>query len=165
MGWRLCALAISGVLAVTACTDHPDGFHARHLGEYGLGLTLLVPDSAEIRVKDYGAMRDITIRDGADFYLQIFEFQSPTGDSAGEKLRQLNTARRDPFFREVIREDEHGFIYSKLVDTATVDYDFRYIRMLGEQELIFQTGLTGTYSLEAVSRMYLSASGAFLSAD
>ena len=165
MGWRVFALAITGVLAMAACDHRPDGFHPRHLGEYGLDLTLLVPDSADIQVKDYGAMRDITIRDGSDFYLQIFEFQSPTGDSAGEKLRQLNTVRRDPFFRELILEDEHGFIYSKLVDTATVDYDFRYIRMLGDQELIFQTGLTGTYSLEAVSRMYVSASGAFLSAD
>ena len=60
----------------------------------------------------------------------------------------------------MIREDEHGFIYSKLVDTARVDYDFRYIRMLGAQELIFQTGLTGTYSLEAVNRMYETASEA-----
>lgn len=141
------------------CSREPSGYSERHLGEFGLDLILLVPDSAHVQVKEYGPIRDFTVSDGGRFSLQIFEFQSPTGDTAGEKLRQLNTARQDPLFREIVREDDHGFIYAMQADSASVDYDFRYVRMIGDRELIFQTGLVGRYALEDVERMYAAAAG------
>lgn len=147
-------LALGGWLA---CRQAPEGFSPRHLGEFGLDLTLLMPDSARVTVKDYGPMRDLTIQQDTSFSLQIFEFQTPTGDTAGEKLRQLNMARQDPFFRDVVREEDHGFIYAKQLDSTTIDYDFRYVRMLGQRELIFQTSLAGTFSLKAVERMFAAA--------
>ncbi len=150
-------LILALVVLAGGCNREPEGFSERHLLDYGLDLTLLLPDSARVHVKDYGPIRDFTISDGRAFSLQIFEFQSPTGDSAGEKLRQLNTARQDPLFREVVREDDHGFIYAMQADSASVDYDFRYVRMIGDRELIFQTGLVGRYALADVERMYAVA--------
>ena len=150
---RLLLIVVLGV----GCSRQPSGFSERHFGEFGLDLTLMVPDSARVHVKEYGPIRDFTVSDGERFSLQIFEFQSPTGDTAGEKLRQLNTARQDPLFREVVREDDHGFIYAMQADSASVDFDFRYVRMIGDRELIFQTGLVGRYALEDVERMYAAA--------
>jgi hypothetical protein len=124
------------------------------LQSHGIPLTILVPDSAVIQEKDYNFMRDITIKKGDQFFIQIFEFAAPKQDAAGEKLRQLTAVQEDPFFREVIKEEDQGFIFSKLADSTTVDYDFRYVRILGDKELIFQTGLVGSFSLEDVKLMY-----------
>jgi hypothetical protein len=38
----------------------------------------------------------------------------------------------------VIQEDEYGFIFSKYLDSLTVDYDFRVVKLLGDKELIFK---------------------------
>jgi len=147
------------LIVIIACRTEPAGYQTLHLGEYGLDISLSVPDSARITARDYGIVKDITIRDSVDFSIQIFAFVAPTDDTAGEKLRQLQTAREDPYFGELIREDEDGFIFSKHLDSTLTDYDFRYIRIMGDRELIFQTGLVGTFSLDAVRRMYASARG------
>ena len=124
------------------------------LNNHGLPITILAPEDPEVREKDYGIMRDITVKKGDNYYLQIFEFKANTQDAAGEKLRQLAAVQDTPFFLDVIKEDDHGFIYSTQLDSIGVDYDFRYVRILKDKELIFQTGLVGTFSLEDVKRMY-----------
>ncbi len=141
-------------LVLPACRQEPEGFKELDLNPFGLPFSILAPDSAEVIPKDYGVMRDITVRKGEDFFIQIFEFEAPRTDAAGEKLRQLQTVREDPFFHEVIREDEHGFIYATRPDSLQTYYDFRHIRMAGTKELIFQTGLVGRFSLEEVKKMY-----------
>lgn len=137
----------------TGCQKDKD-MNPLDLTDHGLPITILAPDSAVIQEKDYNFMRDITVRKGDHFFLQIFEFAAPRQDAAGEKLRQLAAVQQDPYFQKVIREEDQGFIFSKLADSTQVDYDFRYVRILGEKELIFQAGLVGTFSLDDVTRMY-----------
>ena len=103
-------------------------------------------------------MRDITIRKGDNFFIQIFEFEASNLDAAGEKLKQLTSVKEDPFFKELITEEDQGFIFSRLQDSTKLNYDFRYVKILGLKELIFQTGLVGSFSLEDVRRMYKSVS-------
>jgi hypothetical protein len=124
------------------------------LSPHGLHITIMAPDSAVVQEKDYNFMRDITIRKDSGFFLQIFEFAAPRLDAAGEKLRQLTAVQEDPYFREIIREEDQGFIFSKQADSTTIDYDFRYVKILGDKELIFQAGLVGTFSLPDIERMY-----------
>lgn len=133
-----------------------DSVHMQSLDlqSHGIPVTIMAPDSAIIQEKDYNFMRDITVKKGDQFFIQIFEFAAPKQDAAGEKLRQLTAVREDPFFREVIKEEDQGFIFSKMADSTTLDYDFRYVRILGDKELIFQTGLVGSFSLEDVKLMY-----------
>ena len=143
---------------LTACHNSKDGLVPLDLSPHGLPVTILAPDSAEVQMKDYNFMRDITVRKDSGFFLQIFEFAAPKLDAAGEKLRQLSAVREDPFFKEVIKEDEQGFIFTRQSDSTALEYDFRYVRILGDKELIFQTGLVGTFTLEDVQRMYASVS-------
>jgi hypothetical protein len=117
-------------------------------------MIILAPDSTLVLEKDYKFMRDITIRKAPEFDIQVFELISTTADAAGEKFHQLESVRQDPFFKEIIKEDDYGFIFSKHLDSLTVDYDFRLIKLFGEKELIFQTGLAGSFTLEQVERMY-----------
>jgi len=142
------------LLALLSCQRKDKGMQELDLQSHGLPVTIMAPDSAIIQEKDYNFMRDITIKKGDQFFIQIFEFEAPKQDAAGEKLRQLTAVKEDPFFREVIKEEDQGFIFSKMADSTTMDYDFRYVRILGEKELIFQTGLVGSFSLEDVRLMY-----------
>lgn len=139
---------------LSACRKDGVKMQKLDLQSHGLPVTILAPDSAIIQEKDYNFMRDITVKKGDQFFIQIFEFAAPRQDAAGEKLRQLTAVREDPFFREVIKEEDQGFIFSKMADSIKIDYDFRYVRILGEKELIFQTGLVGSFSLEDVKLMY-----------
>jgi hypothetical protein len=141
------------LLSIACRTDSVD-MKELDLNPHGVPVTIMAPHSAEVRTKDYTIMRDITIRKGEDFFIQIFEINVPQYDAAGEKLRQLATVTQDPFFKEILREDDHGFIYSKHKDSLHVEYDFRYVKIVEDKELIFQTGLVGSFSLEAVKRMY-----------
>ena len=128
------------------------------LNPYGINLTIMTPDSVEIVKKEYAIMRDIIIRKDDWYYVQIFESIATSNDPDEIKRNQLESVRQDKYFKELIREDEHGFIFQKELDNAIVDYDFRYIRIIDDQEIIFQTGLIGTFSLEDVERMYESVS-------
>ena len=139
-----------------SCRRDKVNMQSLDLQSHGIPLTIMAPDSAVIQEKDYNFMRDITIKKGDQFFIQIFEFAAPKQDAAGEKLRQLTAVQEDPFFQEIIKEEDQGFIFSKMADSTTIDYDFRYVRILGDKELIFQTGLVGSFSLEDVKLMYNS---------
>lgn len=146
-------------LVFLACWSDEAGMKELDLSDHGLPIRIIAPDSAVVQEKDYHFMRDITIRKGDQYFLQIFEFAAPRQDAAGEKLRQLSAVKEDPFFKEIIREDDQGFIFSKMADSTRIDYDFRYVRILGDKELIFQAGLVGSFTLEDVNRMYKGVKG------
>jgi hypothetical protein len=153
MKWALTP-AFLLLLLLSACHQDTVSLRPLDLNQYGIPMIILAPDSAVVLEKDYKFMRDITIRKAPEYDLQVFELTSTTADAAGEKFHQLASVRQDPFFKEIVREDDYGFIFSKHLDSLTVDYDFRLIKLFGEKELIFQTGLAGSYSLEQVKRMY-----------
>ena len=142
--------------SLAACRSDEIKMKKLDLQPHGIPLTIMAPDSADIQEKDYPFMRDITIRKDERFFVQIFEFDAPNLDAAGEKLRQLAAVKEDPYFMEIVKEEDQGFIYSRTLDSTALNYDFRYIKILGPKELIFQTGLVGTFSLDDVKRMYKS---------
>lgn len=123
------------------------------LEPYGIGMTIMAPDSASVEVKEYPFTRDITIRKGDDFHIQLFELPSNGNRLPLEKNRQMSAIKKDPTFLEIIEDFEDGFIYSKNLDSLGKDYDFRCFRYLGDKELIFQTGVLSPFTLEEVKRM------------
>ena len=57
-------------------------------------------------------------------------------------------------FSKIVEEDEKGFIFEKKYSEDRISYDFRYVRLQGDKEFVFQTGLLGQFDLEEVKRMY-----------
>ena len=145
--------------SLSACRNDKVKFEKLNLQSHGIPVVIMAPDSAVVQEKDYTFMRDITIRKDETYYIQIFEFDATNLDAAGEKLRQLTSVQSDPFFKELIKEDDQGFIYSRMLDSTRLNYDFRHVKILGAKELIFQTGLVGRFALEDVEQMYKSVSG------
>ena len=146
-----------GLTLLLSCRGEGIKLQKLDLQPHDLPTTIMAPDSAVVQKKDYSFMKDYTIKKGDHFFIQIFEFAAPKLDAAGEKLQQLAAVKEDPFFKEILKEEDQGFIFSRQADSTDsthLAYDFRYIRILGDKELIFQTGLVGSFSLEDVKVMY-----------
>jgi len=69
-----------------------------------------------------------------------------------EKLVEAKSHR---YFSKIISEEDDGFIFEKNVD-GILNYDFRYVKIQGDKEFVFQTGLVGNYSEDDVKSMYAS---------
>lgn len=124
------------------------------LMRHGVPITIMAPDSADVKMMDMGLLKDVTIKKGDDFYIQIFASQASTTDATRVAAQQLNEVKEGRYFSKIIKEEPTGFLYETAIDSSLINYGFRHVRIQGDQEFIFQTGLIGTFSLEDVERMY-----------
>lgn len=133
-----------------------DSYKSLSLLEYGMPITIMAPDSAKVTSQDLGMMKDVTVKSGSDYYIQILSSDARTNDIAKVKAEQLVTVKQNPFFSEIVQEDPAGFIFETRVDSSFLNYGFRFAQLKGNREYIIQTGLIGTFTKEEVMRMYKS---------
>ena len=138
-----------------SCKQEPkDDYKPLDLLQHGFPLTIMAPDSAEVKKMSLTFQQDLTIKKGKDFYVQIFSADASTLDAVKLKEEKLNEVQTNPYFSKIVREDEHGFIYEKSLDSTKHNYDFIFVKILGDKEYIHQAGLVGVFNLEEVERMY-----------
>lgn len=124
--------------------------------EYGFPIKLMAPDSAIVEVNDLAFMKDITVvHDPSNYSIQILVSKASDRDEAGLLAYVKKQTELNPYFSEIVTEDEKGFIFENLIDSVP-SYDFRYVRIKGDKEYIYQTGLSTNFTLEAVDKMYSS---------
>ena len=121
---------------------------------YGMPVTILAPDSPEIKKMDMVVQQDVTVKKGDDYYVQIFSSDAETRDMSVLLREQLDDVKGNPFFHRIVEEESDGFIYENKLDSLTSTYGFRYVRLIGDKQYIFQTGLIGTFTEDEVRRMY-----------
>ena len=121
---------------------------------YEMPIMIKAPADAEIKKMDLIVQKDITVKSGDDFYLQIFESDVTERDPKQVKEDLLKTVQENPYFSELIQEDANGFIYKTQIDSAQENYSFRYVRIQGDKEYTFQTGMIGQFTLDQVRTMY-----------
>ncbi len=126
------------------------------LMSYGMPIKVNCPIDAEINSADYGLMKDITIKKGDNYYVQILSSDAIELDAAKQMKEELAQIKRSKTFTKIIQEDETGFIYEKMRSDSTMNYDFRQVRIQGDKKYIFQTGMVGKFELEDVKYMYKS---------
>ena len=120
----------------------------------GVPISIMAPDSAEVRVSDLVVQKDVTIQRGEHFYVQIFMSDATAANAKALKAEQLEQVKTMPYFSKIIREDDGGFLYENKIDSTNLSYGFRHVRMQGDKEFIFQTGLIGNFSKEDAEAMY-----------
>jgi hypothetical protein len=148
------------VLLFFACNNDPKHeYQALDLLEYGIPMSILAPDSAEVKTMDMGIIKDVSIKKGKDYYVQIFSSEATTTDVSAIKSEQLDAVKNSEYFSQIISEDDKGFIYENMIDSTRNTYGFRYVRVQGDKEYVFQTGLIGMFTLEDVQRMYECVEG------
>ena len=86
----VCLLAL--VWGMMACNSEPQSTLSElNLLEYGLPITVQAPDSAKVKKVDMGSiMKDVTIKHGEDYSIQIYASQATTNDIAKLKADKLN---------------------------------------------------------------------------
>lgn len=148
-------IAILSVVLLTfwSCATEPE-WKPLNLLEYGMPITLLAPDSAEVKKMNLVLQEDISIRKGEDYYVQIFGATATTRDATALKESLKEEVLDNPFFSEMVEEGDYGFIYKDQIDSLHSTYGFRYVRLIGDKEYVFQTGLIGSFTEEQVRKMY-----------
>jgi len=143
-------------LTISACGGDSSTGNLQTLSllEYGIPGEIKAPLDAEINTMDFGAMKDITVKKGDDYSVQIYASDATTLSLADVKAQQLGLLKQNPYFEKVITEEDNGFIYENKVDSTTFNYGFRYIKLQADKEYIYQTGLIGSFTKEQVQTMY-----------
>jgi hypothetical protein len=153
---RLTAL-FALVLLWSACQPegHPKGWQPLDLLPYGAPLTIMAPPDAEVRQGRLKSnlYKDVSIHGGDDFNIQLFMATALTNDIARLKNEQLTIVQRNPYFRRIVREDAAGFIYQMMID-STPSFGFRFIKIQGDGEYTFQTGMSSIFTQEEAQMMY-----------
>ena len=148
-------IATAFILLFSACkTDPVSNMKPLDLMKYGIPLTVLAPDSAKVETMDLIVQNDVTIKKGDDYFIQLYASDASTTDLKKVKASQLEEVKANPYFSGIISEDDNGFVYKKQIDSTNVNYGFKYIKIQGDKEYIFQTGLIGKFSEESVMAMY-----------
>ncbi|MEN0002956.1 MAG: hypothetical protein AAF798_02385 [Bacteroidota bacterium] len=153
---KIIALALLSC-ALFSCNQEPaeEAWKPLNLLEKaGVPITIMAPDSAEVKLTDLGILKDVTIQQGDDYYIQLYAGAAETNDIAKLKSDKLAEVKANRYFSKIMKEEEAGFIYETQIDSTHLNYGFRYAMVKGDMEYTFQTGLIGTFGLEEVERMY-----------
>lgn len=153
---KIVLIAGCSLLFVLSCQkEKQDDWKPLDLLQYGIPITVLAPDSSLVKSDDLGGLiKDVTVKSGDDYSIQIYATDAITTDIAKIKAAQLAEVKGNRYFSKIVEEEEAGFLYEMMLDSTNINYGFRHIRVQGDMEFIFQPGLIGTFSLEEAKRMY-----------
>ena len=152
---RIYIIAVSIFVFILGCSSDPmAGLSPNNLLQYGVPLTIMTPDSVNIKKEDWGSMQIVTIKNGKDYDLQIQSSEASSTDAAVIKAQKIIDAKNERYFSKIIKEDENGFVFETQPDSTTNYYGFRFITVQGDREYIIQNGLAGNFTLEQAEFMY-----------
>jgi len=146
---------ISCVFLANCKTDKSANYPSKDLLKHGFAISVKAPENAEIKSDDFGIMQELTISSGNEYNIQILKSVTNTTNIKQALDGQKSLAKGDSYFSKIIEEYDNGFIFEKKIDD-NINYDFRYVKLVGEHEYIYQTGMVGTYTEESVREMYKS---------
>jgi len=148
-------LMLSCLFLMNCKSDKSANYPSKDLLRHGFAISVKAPEDAEIKFDDYGLMQELTLIQGNEYNIQILKSETNTSNVKEALAAQMNLVKTDRYFSKVIEEYDNGFIFEKKID-ENINYDFRYVKLIGEDEYIFQTGMVGTYTEESVREMYKS---------
>lgn len=139
-----------------SCKSADDNLKPLDLLSYGLPLKINAPENSVVEFDDMAIIKDVTVKGSDNYSIQIFASETNTLDLSVLKAEMKNSIEGGPFFSKIIVEEDDGFIYEKKIDENYTNYDFRQVKIRGDQKYIIQAGLSGKYTLEQVKKMYRS---------
>lgn len=143
-------------IAFSCSSDKKEKVLDLDLMSYGVPLKIKAPEGTEVKSKDMGIYQDITLKKDENYFVQIISTSATTNDISQLKNEKLVEVKKNPFFSAVVLDESNGFIFEKKINDTTFNYDFRHIKLLGDNEYSFQTGLFGLFTKEQAMTMYES---------
>ena len=126
------------------------------LMKYGIPYSLRAPDDVKINKLGSGQLVDLSLKNDQGFDVQIFMSPAISNDLIKLKANKKNEIRANPFFVKIIEEFEDGFLYEKRNDIGDKNYDFIIIKIVGNNEIVFQCGNSKEFSEKEVKTMISS---------
>lgn len=149
---KVCLFMVVGLI-LAACSAESK-YEDYDLIKHGLSIKIKAPAEPEVTVVDLGIAKDVTVKKGDDFNIQIISSGATVYNVSDIIAEKKSEVEAGPYFSQIIQEDENGFIFEKKIDEENINYDFRAVKIIGDTEYDFQTGLLGKFSKEAVVDMY-----------
>jgi len=146
-------IILSFSILLFSCTSPAGNLEDLDLMKDGVPLKMKAPADAVVKTKDMGIFKDITVKKGDEFYVQITAAQVINNDLASRKSEELEGIKKLNVFSKIVSEDDRGFIFEKKKGDGFT-YDFRSIKFVGDNEYLFQAGLVGSFSQEDVEVMF-----------
>ena len=150
------------VWLMMGCSGGDNGdWRSHNLLRYDLPISIIGPDSVIVTSDNLLFAKDVTIKGAFDegFSVQIFSSEANTLDPKAIKEQQLADVKTNPYFKEVIKDEEQGFIYRTEIDSLNINYGFKWVKVQGDNEFIFQNGIGRFFTLEEVEKMYDACKG------
>ncbi len=148
-------IILSCILFTNCKTEKSSKYPSKDLLKHGFAISVKAPEDAEIKSDDFGIMQELTISKGDEYNIQILKSVTNTSNAKEALAGQMDLVKGDSYFSKVIEEYDNGFIFEKKIDD-NINYDFRFVKLIGEHEYIYQTGMIGTYTEKNVKEMYNS---------
>jgi len=141
------------MIACFACKSEKNT-NALDLMKHGLPIKINAPADAEVEMTDYGFAKDVTVKAGEEFDIQILSGEISGPDIASIKRQKLLEVKDGAFFSKVVEEFDDGFIFEKKISDTKLKYDFRSVKLQGDKEYVFQSGLMGDFDEAQIRQMY-----------
>lgn len=144
------------IITIVACQSDPvSNLKPLNLLQYGVPISIMAPDSAEVKTMDLLVQKDITVKGEDNYNLQIFASDATTSDEARIATELKGEVQNNPYFSKFVNEtDPNGFVYQLEIDSTTTSYGFQLVRIMGDREYIFQNGLVGIFTQDEINTMY-----------
>jgi len=153
-------IACIGAMMLAGCAgDSAIGSWKEHnLLQYDLPIRIMGPDSVKVTSDNLLFQKDVTIESVLEdgYGIQIFSSEASSQDATKLKADELAATKQHKFFKELIQDDEQGFIYSTEIDSVNIYHQFKYIKVQGSKEYLFQSLSGRKYDLDEVKKMYKS---------
>ena len=123
------------------------------LMKYGIPVKIKAPANPTIVNEDMGVIQDVTVKGEDNYFVQITGGTATTNDINTLKEGLMNDIKTTPYFSKIVEDFDNGFIFEKKITEERINYDFRYIKVQGNNEFIYQTGLIGSFTIDDVKMM------------
>ncbi|MBT8219892.1 MAG: hypothetical protein KJP00_08705 [Bacteroidia bacterium] len=150
------------VMFMVGCSAGNNGdWKAHNLLRYDLPISIMAPDSVIVTSDNLLFTKDVTVKGALEegYNVQIFSSEASTLDPKVIKTQQLADVKTNPYFKELIKDEDQGFIYRTEIDSVNINYGFKWIKVQGDNEFVFQNGIGRFFTLEEVEKMYDACKG------
>jgi hypothetical protein len=147
---------VAFVIFSSCSSEKKDKVETLDLMSYGVPIKVKAPIGTEVKTVDMGIYTDITLKNGDDYSIQIISTSATTNDIGKIKAERLEEVKKNPYFSKVILDEKNGFVFEKKLTDSTYNFGFRYIKVQGDNEFSFQTGLYGLFTKDQTMTMYES---------
>jgi len=154
---RLTLFFLAGmVLAVFgACGSGPtNGWQETDMMKHGLPVKMIVPPDVEVTKSSLGNQQDFMVDGGQDYYVQVLMSGGVTGSVSNIVADLRESIESNTVFHEFTHEQEDGFIYEFRLSPELSNFGFRRVRIQGDNEFIFQNGMSKIFTKEQARAMF-----------